>query len=341
MAVIENPFRTYMASTTAEFLEYLRLSNPVWRGIERGWQHPWLFRGQGSASWPLIPSNWRSDEHSAISSLLSSFVRKQDVDHDKEVICKVLSRGESFRGYDILDDTVDNAVQLYYRTRLELSLLDSWLDQLLLRGVNVPEHMRTRTFLNRYLGNPLLIVEQLAGKDHYELDRSFQNVIHNNSIFALAQHHGIPTRLLDWTKSAYIAAFFAAEDALRSNHPDKYLAVFAVHQSLLNSRHVLNFPFPRSDNPYLHAQQGELTLYDASSHYLMFGEYPSVDQLLDEESDWEQEIQPIKLILPTDKSPELLRLLSIYEGIARDQLMPTLDNIAYVVNQRYLLDLSD
>jgi len=31
--------------------------------------------------------------------------------------------------------------------------------------------------------------------------------------WALMHHHGAPTRLLDWTESAYVAAFFALDEA--------------------------------------------------------------------------------------------------------------------------------
>ncbi|MGH8727589.1 MAG: FRG domain-containing protein [Burkholderiales bacterium] len=42
--------------------------------------------------------------------------------------------------------------------------------------------------------------------------------------WALMQHHHAPTRLLDWTRSPYVAAYFAIEQ-----EPEKAGAVFVVH----------------------------------------------------------------------------------------------------------------
>ena len=54
------------------------------------------------------------------------------------------------------------------------------------------------------------------------------------SWFALMQHHGAPTRLLDWTKSPYVAAYFAFEEEPEGN--EKLCAVWTINLDWLESR---------------------------------------------------------------------------------------------------------
>lgn len=88
---------------------------------------------------------------------------------------------------------------------------------------------------------------------------------------AIAQHYGVPTRLVDWTRRPLVAAWFAAQEAARwargaATPPlgATHLAVWALFRRgpsgrLHDKSPVRVVTAPRWDNPNLHAQSGLFT----------------------------------------------------------------------------------
>lgn len=76
-----------------------------------------------------------------------------------------------------------------------------------------------------------------------EFQRGARNYLHRDELpehliewLALMQHHGAPTRLLDLTKSPYIAAYFAFEEALA--HADYNVAIWCINVAFLKNRAI-------------------------------------------------------------------------------------------------------
>lgn len=71
---------------------------------------------------------------------------------------------------------------------------------------------------------------------------------------ALMQHHGVPTRLLDFTRSPYVASFFAMDEAFPSNNGNDFSIVWAIHTlrckkqavKILNKQHNDKSKYPCS-----------------------------------------------------------------------------------------------
>ena len=79
-------------------------------------------------------------------------------------------------------------------------------------------------------------------------------------LLAFAQHHGVPTRLLDWTRNPVVAAYFAAADHV-NNYKEGDLAIWALNIEFLHLYPLIELlSMPGANSQRLGAQRGLFTL---------------------------------------------------------------------------------
>jgi len=265
----DDKFTEKRFTTVDDLIGALRLSNPLWRkGLDAD-EGEWYFRGQpndNQDSMPLLPRAWRErpSEQGELSEMDKWKSRK-----------KYLHQKWYQKELEPLNTPFGKEVNAALQIVVELELIYKFISFAASIGLRLPKSELEPITKDLFEAIRNDLSNSTTENPRYPM--RYHEKIWSDTAITLAQDHGIPTRLLDWTHNPLTAAYFAANNAAKVN-PDGKFAIYAIHSSHLrkNSRSAPVL-LSRGQNEFLDAQEGVFFVdRKAESFYLRGPRYPNL-----------------------------------------------------------------
>lgn len=153
-----------------------------------------------------------------------------------------------------------------------------------------------------------------------------------HEVLATAQHHGVATRLLDWSKRSYVAAYFAASSSSYAGYAHDAIAIWALDIS--NNKDWENISLidpPGGTSRNLAAQAGLFTVQRVSSspdsefEHLPLELEPEIYKNTNNSIGRSSRL--IKYVLPFNEAPDVIKLCARF-GVRGSTLFPGYEGVA-------------